>query len=665
MRKWLGVALVLAAAFCLFLLTFYAEKTSWKTPAATSQAAKETSAPSISIRSAQLANSGNGTVAVMRVLVQGDQPAMAFCSSKPIQRNVVLLKHAGIPGMDKALPESLSGSLQRCGLSVQEAGMEELALMKDTVIISAAGATPAGLNEIAVQLAERNNLVILVEVLEGRGIAADGSIAPSNKSPFFRTVVYRKEDKQKTVDDAVADVLSGQNDAGGKLQEVSLNNSLVAVPVNSSVAYCRLFYYSENGGCRVSDSGKLSAAQGTLAGPSEVLAGKNAAFEFSLNGSSEIGRNLSLAAVIMKDGAEVGREGISEGGIAVGYASRILLHFPHAGDYLVWVTDQFGRVHAEAYVKAAGLASKQVSHDNSRYEYYLEFAGEPAEGAVRAWIDEGEKKSYFASNGTLEIWAAPGQGKHNISFEHQGAVATEDMEGNPESLLASYARIYIPAAIFLVSLFLLLGAAKKVRYSITFPRLADEPVETVCLSEEQLLRACIAADGLLGGHRLALLPEEIGRAALKEEGKKRDCRMDLQSLGAALDSMVADGSLVSSSGYYAPAAFANGFDAQELCLLRNVHNALLERGISFSKKRIIPIPKSGIELQLFSGKGAVLSKIGKAQRVVLFRDMAALEEFERSLGEPEKENVRIKLALSNGKIVFATAGKESLEAVLP
>jgi len=61
----------------------------------------------------------------------------------------------------------------------------------------------------------------------------------------------------------------------------------------------------------------------------------------------------------------------------------------------------------------------------------------------------------------------------------------------------------------------------------------------------------------------------------------------------------------------------------------------------------------------------VLSKIGKAQRVVLFRDMAALEEFERSLGEPEKENVRIKLALSNGKIVFATAGKESLEAVLP
>jgi len=284
---------------------------------------------------------------------------------------------------------------------------------------------------------------------------------------------------------------------------------------------------------------------------------------------------------------------------------------------------------------------------------------------VRAWIGNGEPKSYSASNGTLVVWAAPGQRNGSISFEHRGAVAALEILGEGENLLVSYLRLYAPAAVFLAAVFLLLGAAKKPKYFITFPQLAEEPSETVRLDERGILLACASADHRLGGHGLALRPEEIGRAALAAAGK-RECGMDLLSLTSVLERMVAKGALMGFEGHYAPARSAKGFGVKELVLLRKLHDALLERGIAFSKRRLIRLPKAGLELQLFSGKAQALSGMGKLRRVVLFGDCNARFDFEQQLRfAQDEQSVRIKIALSNGKLAFADAGKESLEAILP
>ncbi|MCX8198311.1 MAG: hypothetical protein N3F07_03940 [Candidatus Micrarchaeota archaeon] len=655
MRRLALVALLLAFASGLFLLTFYLEeKMKASPPSPPAQKSQEAEEGALIIRRAELADHGQGAAALLEVFLKGS--AEAFCSPHPPATKAIILQHAKAPGMDLEIEQALEDRLERCGFFVQKAALDEIELESGAILVSAAGAVPKRIAELN-KSAQGNAKILALELIAGKLIDENGSMQQGNASPGIIRLDYLPEKRQEAVLGVLRHALAGNQSA------LSLNESkLVAIPANYSPAYCRVFRLAD-GSCRFFDSGKISLPKGRLSGPAELIAGRAAAFSFSMGESGEAGRKLSLFAVLQKGGKEVLRKKVFEGEILPGHENRILLEFSSPGEYEAHVEDQFGRIHAKAYAKALGLNAKEVLRQGRKYEYYLEMSGSPVSGHVQARINDGEPKDYYASNGTVVIWASP-KGEGNITFTHKGASASIPISGEPESIWISYLRLYAPAAVFLLAIYLLIGAARKEKYTIYFPNVAKEPAKKVCLGQDGIIRSCKLADLRLGGHRLALLPEEIGRAALALAGAKEQSGMDLASLSAILEKLKQKGRLVEFGGYYAPKEFADGFLPKELVALRILHDLMLERGIRFSKKREIDVGKS-LQLQVFGGKEGVLRGIGKRRRVVIFATREEMEDFEKSLEEPTEENVKIKIALSNRKLALAHASRESLEGILP
>ena len=86
-------------------------------------------------------------------------------------------------------------------------------------------------------------------------------------------------------------------------------------------------------------------------------------------------------------------------------------------------------------------------------------------------------------------------------------------------------------------------------------------------------------------------------------------------------------------------------------------------GIPFKKGRVNHVGRE-TEIAIYGGKHLALANMGKANRIILFDNAQEKEEFEKSLQNTPLD-LRIKLALANGKLSLGCATKPELEAMLP
>ena len=156
----------------------------------------------------------------------------------------------------------------------------------------------------------------------------------------------------------------------------------------------------------------------------------------------------------------------------------------------------------------------------------------------------------------------------------------------------------------------------------------------------------------------------MASALLEMRHEKEKTAISPHSMVRLLRELAKQGKFAESNGAFMPCESQHGFSASELATLRLIHDLLLERGVRFERKRNIAVKGSHLELALFSGKKSVLGKIGRERRAVIFESGLQLEEFEKSLGGNSAEDIRIKLAHSNGKLVFAIASRAELNALL-
>jgi len=281
------------------------------------------------------------------------------------------------------------------------------------------------------------------------------------------------------------------------------------------------------------------------------------------------------------------------------------------------------------------------------------------------WLDSGGKKEYYSSNGTLVVWAAPSAGSHEMHFSYQGLQSSYRFVSEGGGPLDSFLRLFVPALAFLLAIFFLLRASRRAKCTIRFPALAPHEVQSLKVGAAELEEAYAAADRKLGGHRLPMHPEEIGRelaAICRLEGK---AEIDEASLLLLLRSLSSQGAFMECEGKFLPRKKAGGFSPEELSCMRLLHDILLEKGIPFRRSRLMKIRKSGLELALFSGKGQALSRMGSCRRVLLFSSSEQLRSFEKSLAEPTEENTRIKIAISSGKLLPMQLSRSALERLLP
>ena len=660
MRKWWVVALIAALAALFFWAFFIPSAIS-----AASRTAQDGSGTSFGIYSSEMADEGNGTAAVLRMYLFTNESGKVsvYCTPQPMQNSMLILDHASAPGVGSHLSDAVAAELAACGFSSRLDSAADALSSQNSVIIAPMGATPLELLENQALLAENNNRVIVLESLEGRVIDSHGALSQEDASGSgFEIISMEPNGENAAARQAARSALAARGAAAAVLRPET-HNFTAAVAATQS-AYCRAVFIGDSGACRYANTGMLSSLQGRLAGPSSVNAGQSAIYEFQLANGTEEGRRLQFFAVWYAGGSEAGRKEIAGGEIVGGFASRFALNFSSGGDYVVRVLDQFGRAHASAYVEAEGLSVKPVSQQGNRYEYTVMFGGEPAEGAVKAWIDSGAPNEYYASGGRLIVLAAPSAGSHTMNFEYSGLRAQSDFSAQGGGLADTYLRIGIPAAIFVLAVVFLLRAGKKAKYTITFPQFAERAQESFSADRSELVSAWEKADLKLGGHRLPAYPEEIAGALLEGKNAAKALCISEYSMQRALRCLSKKGAFKECNGLFIPSSRTGGFSPAELFALRLMHDLLLERGVRFEKKREMLVKGAGIEIALFSGKGGVLKKIGKVRRAIVFESNEELEKFESSLDEGSREDTRIKIAHSNGKLVFVVANRQELDAIL-
>jgi hypothetical protein len=622
---------------------------------------------SFGIYSSGLADSGNGTAAVLQMFLFGKEEnadVKLFCSPRPIQRTVLILEHARAPGVSAGLGSEIGRGISSCGISSRSTSANEAVSSEDAVVIAAAGAVPEALLGNASVMASKNSRIIVVQSARGKMIAENGDLSAANLSSEVELVGLEPGGEAKAAKEAARKAIFSNE--GGWLEVMGgQNESTLAYFSNESVLYCRAVYEDEKGVCRVADSGRVVKPAGKLSGQREIKLGQQAVFEFSLNSSAEIGRNLRFYAVLTKGRKEAGRQEIAGGQIRQGYESRFSIAAPAGGRYSLQVIDQFGRKHASAYFEAVALQAEPVSQEGNQYEFAISASGEPVTGMVSAWIDDGEKRQFYASDGKLVVLASPKAGKHTLHFEYRGMQAEVGIEAVGGGLLETYVQLGIPALVFLFAVFFLLRAQRKVKYSITFPEVAQGKTRMVQVSGGEILSSWNAADRKIGGFGLPCSPEEIGAALHEQQGGLEGVSLNHDSVLGALRKIVSQGRMVETGGLFMPENKTGGFSPEQLGTLRFLHDLMVERGVRFEREFVQKIAGRGMELAIFSGKENVLRNIGRERRAVVFPGREELGKFEQRLKEHETENVRIKIALSNGKIFFACATRAEIEPLLP
>ena len=653
MRKLAGVALLALCAlgFWLVILNSGGEQGGLRTESRNGSA-------SFGIYSSEMAESGNGTAAVLHLFLfsRHGGNVSVLCSPHPLQYNVLVLQHASAPGIGSGITGEIYGELSSCGISARNASTASALASRNSVIIAPDGAVPSELagNESALEAA--NDRVVAISVLPGREIDANGAISPLNASTDFEIVAMEPGWEQGAAREAAAGALLA--DRARPVEFAGWEGEkTVAVRLNWSSAYCRAVYKGGEGECRFADSGKLEAPSGTLAGPAIALAGQQVDFEFSPAQGSEVGRELEFDALVFFGRNRTQDEKIPGGRITGGWASVFSLNFSQPGPNLVRVQDQFGRLHAEAYVEVLGLEAIPVSQEGNRYEFNVTLGGGPVDGMVGVRLDGGERKEFYSSGGKLVVWASPQAGSRTMTFDYRGLESSYGFVAEGGGLAETYLRYGLPSLVLLAAVFLLLRAGRRIRYSIVFPEFAEPAPKIRPIAYREMLDAWKQADGKLGGHGLAAYPEEI--AACLSDGAP----VDAQSLKRVLGQLVSAGKFAEFEGSYVPEGEMGGFSAAQLCALRTLHDVMLERGMPFCRKGLISAG-TDLEVALFCGKARVLERMGSRRRAVLFCSREELGEFERSLSPPGAENTRIKLAIDNGKLLLAAASRGELEKVL-
>lgn len=640
MRKFFLLILILI----LSLAYFFIFQPNPKEQIQTAQEKEEF--PIVSIKSSHIFDFSKNKILFLSILSNKNQTYFS-CSDFPFTRKITILDYPVLPGIKDDIKEIVKKKLESCSFSVEISKKAK----EDSLIISLSGALP---DQLVNQSVNYSKKAIVLSLFENKQINSDGTLQEINLSNFssdFFFVNYSLKNYSESIEKIVFLALSY-----GKAQK--LNSSEIFLESNQT-AFCRVFYF-EKDECRFFDSEKISSPEGHLIGPQELSADQIGEFEFIFGKTYEIGKELSLFAVLYEKEKEIARKNISSGIIFQGFSAKFDLKFEKPGDYFVFVVDQFARVHAKAYVKVSGLSARQISKSGNRYEYFLEFSQKPVDGKVKARINSGEWKNYTAKNGTLVIWAAPKEKNSTLWLEFNGAKTSLPIEGESENLFISYLRLYIPAILFLAIIFLLAGVSKKEKYVIYFPHVAKASGKILQIDKKEILQSCDLADKKIGGFGLALRLEEIA-SALLEITKNKEGKANLYSVKKILENLKEEGLIIQSENYYFPKSFAKGFSEDEIRIFRILHDFLLERGIPFKKKRIIQL--GNIILQVFQNKKEIfLSK--NYTTVLIFADEEKLEQFKQELEEFEKENIRLKIAISNGKLLLIVASKENLEKLM-
>ncbi|MCX8197194.1 MAG: hypothetical protein N3G80_02670 [Candidatus Micrarchaeota archaeon] len=633
--KKISMRLVAATVFLLLVALFFAL---WLQESHSAQKVGKVEEPAFLLYGAEVADWGQEKVVLIYPSLN-EGKIWVECSQKP-DRKFVILSGRSVPGMQEGLAQKIERRLSECGVWPTYANADEAVSMQDATVISALGALPAELYEAMNQTAQKNQRLISLVALEGKKIDRYGNIEAAEGEGAFEVVKLEAGKEEFALQALVGKAL-----LAGKA--VEFDGAVAIVPVESTPVYCSVVYWEEGGKCRLVRTGRIDGPKGRLIGPRQLLVGQAAQFEVSI----EEERRLRLEAAVFSARKKVSKVevGKSEAGKWIGLFSA---NISVPGHTIVKIEDQFGNLKAAAYLEAIGLEAKPKGAQANRHEFELRFGKKPVDGPVLVWMDSGQKKQIYASEGKLVVFASPTKPTKTINFEYKGSVASLDYPIEPHGLFDAYIRYGLPAAAFLVAAYLLMRANKKIKYRIVFPEPDCVNPALLAVKWKDIAEAYSKADKKNGGHRLPVYLEELA-AEMPVEA-------DLHSLSEVLEKLAKEGKICQDGQAYIPRRLLGKMTIRQAHALRVLHDAMLEVGLPFDKKAN---KAGGFKIRLFEGKRKILEKI-KEKQAILFESSKQKEEFEEELNQNTAEDIKIKLAAENGKLIFLVPDKEKIKDVI-
>ncbi|MFH1285854.1 MAG: hypothetical protein ABIH99_04690 [Candidatus Micrarchaeota archaeon] len=362
----------------------------------------------------------------------------------------------------------------------------------------------------------------------------------------------------------------------------------------------------------------------------------------------------------------------------IGIGSEVIGQNLSAGNYLIELVDDFGKVKGAAMLHVSNLSVNIVDASNTldRFGFSVKIDGQPAEnfeGIIR--IDNGSANYRFktASTGTFAIKTTPlSAGKHVFGVELPGSgyvwrrIYTLGETGVTVSLPMMMLGVGV---VILIAVFFLLRRPERNLWSIEHAPEMEEKEEEVKLSFEQLLEIFKRVEEKIDvGESEELMPLTIGDLS-RDIGKC--CTLDsaplnvtTTNLSEILEKEVKKGRFVKLHEHYLPKKFLEkskrGMDY--LVSYRLIFDLMIEKGIrniragepcDFEVERGSQV----YFVHIYDAKTAVrnaLQLVRKGKNILVLFDEDARSKAKELLLKHKEEYIRLNLEVMYGKIELKT-----------
>ncbi len=428
----------------------------------------------------------------------------------------------------------------------------------------------------------------------------------------------------------------------------------IPAPGNPAYAQAAYFFAGKGVWLRGSFLSPLPPPSGSIQGRLETYPGQLVSLALSANESFESPVELQFKVDVSRNGERAFSVPAGTGRVREVWIGEAEFQSPAMpGEYLLELTDQFGRRAAASRLLVRNLSARLLSVSESAYEIEVLRDNIPVDSelAIVRILGSNSSERYPVSHGRLTVFAKPLH-PGNFSIQIGGAIAQAPFQP-PRNPNEAY---LLPAIALLLAAIAVLALRQPGRgvLRIFVPEQSEGKGGSLALGAGQVTRMLSRTAAYLSLGKSPLSLAEIMLGARKFAHPHREIFVSDSNLQQLLDSF-APKTLSSYGDYYWPAQWGLG-DAKRAVMMRKIADSQIERGVAARRAKAGIITKTSLGETLlvpFSGKKALLSALGAKRRptVAVFESPQDILEFKRSLLLPGEENIRLSIALKTNALL--------------
>jgi hypothetical protein len=397
----------------------------------------------------------------------------------------------------------------------------------------------------------------------------------------------------------------------------------------------------------------LSAPMGAISGSQVSFPNKPITLFLLANASYSSPVELAFSILIKKDGFLVSRVPSGRGKVRSIWLGQAGFQSPREpGEYLLVLSDQFGRSYASSRLLVRNLSVAQLAQSEGAYTYQVMLDGLPLDSALARVRIEGSNDSqlYPVMQGRTTIFAKPARDGHFIFEIGEASVPVEFAAQRPAADI--YLFIGLPGLAIAIFIYVALMGRLRAKYSLLVDDLPSSPGCALELDSSSVARIFERTSSSLSLGKSPLSFAEVALGMRRFASPGRGIFISDSNLQDVLGKFCADSVLRGQEGYYWLPVWTLSHPQNEI-MLRQLREILLQSGAAAKRHPLGVTAQTSLGQTLFipHGRGSSIKtalrslSIKGTTRILVFKDALSLAEFRRSLLGSGEDGAKLSLAL--------------------